>query len=215
MPPRIAALLTSRGYPVPWFVAWLDENEEAVPPGRGFPDFRVLHPRAIVTAVERKLCWICGNPFALGASQAFVIGPMCAVNRTSAEPPSHVDCADWAARACPFLVRPKMVRREAGMPAEAEAPAGLGLARNPGVAMVWITLGGWKLWRPPTGGLLFHIGEPAGIRWYAEGRKATRTEILESIETGLPALRAVAALEEGGLEHLDRQVNVALELLPV
>jgi hypothetical protein len=34
---------------------------------------------------------------------SFVVGPMCGINRNSAEPPSHKECAQWSARNCPFL----------------------------------------------------------------------------------------------------------------
>jgi hypothetical protein len=64
---------------------------------------------------------------------------MCAILRISGEPPSHRECAEFSARACPFLSRPDMVRREDRLPDAAKFNP-LMLERNPGVAMVWITL---------------------------------------------------------------------------
>src|SRR5258708_39459955 len=97
IPQRMARLpISPTGFPVPWFVAWVD----------GVPDFRVIGPDKIVQAVKRNLCWLCGQP--KGIHHAFVIGPMCAINRTISEPSSHLECAQFAAVACPFLANPRM-----------------------------------------------------------------------------------------------------------
>ena len=149
MPDRIRRLpISPTGYPVPWFVAWFDKDGKPGEDGQGTPDFRVVHPKKIVTAVGRKLCWVCGTP--LGIFKCFVIGPMCAVNRVISEPPSHRECAVWSARAsCPFLSKPNMVRNDKGMyDADGkfifQEAAGLALKRNPGAVCVWVT----KSFRP-------------------------------------------------------------------
>lgn len=184
------------GYPVPWFVAWID----------GQPDFRIIRPGGIQAALRQKLCWTCGVPFQRQEDRAFVIGPMCAVNRVSAEPPSHEDCAIYAARNCPFLITPNMRRRERRIPEGAHCPAGISIPRNPGVALAWVT--GYRDWgtrSDGSGGTLFDVGEPKRALWFAEGGPATREQVLASINSGLPILRemagteglsAVAALEE-------------------
>lgn len=211
MPARIAHLPVHRGYPVPWFVAWLDDDGKPVARGKGTPDFRVLAPGAAQLAHRFGICWVCGGT--LGAWKAFVLGPMCAVNRTSAEPPSHVECAEWSAAACPFLTRPHMVRREGGMPEDAVEPAGVMLRRNPGVALIWVTKR-YRLRRVPDG-ILFDIGKPERVAWYAEGRAATRGEIERSIETGLPALQELAeAQSPSAVRALNRQLDEARRLLP-
>jgi hypothetical protein len=180
--------LDKRGYPVPFFVAWVN----------GEPDFRVMDERKWSRCVRERLCWICGGR--LGAHGAFVIGPMCSINRTSAEPPAHLDCATFAAQACPFLTMPKMRRREDGLPEATVDPAGQMLRRNPGVALVWATRK-WTLFRvgrDPLGGRagwLFQLGDPTEVSWFAEGRRATRAEVLESIDSGCPLLRDVAEAE--------------------
>jgi hypothetical protein len=202
-------LPVDRGYPVPWFVAWLGSDGEPLPRGEGTPDFRVLAAGAFVEAVKLNRCWVCGQP--LGAYKAFVIGPMSAVNRTSAEPPSHVDCADFAARACPFLARPHARRRELA-PEIGKAP-GFHLKPNPGVALVWVTKR-YAIRKSPRGPL-FNVGEPEEVRWYAEGRPASREEIFASIETGLPALREIAEREgPSSVNALERDVERVLRLVP-
>jgi hypothetical protein len=212
IPAVIESLPRERGYPVPWFVGWVDEDGNAVPRGQGTADFRVIYPGAIPEAMERSICWICGLPLQRTTVYAFVVGPMCAVNRTSAEPPSHVACADWSARACPFLSRPHMDRREHNLP-KGEI-AGIPIKRNPGVALVWLSRNA-HAWTPPDGGILFNIGDPAQVRFYCEGRKATREEVLMSIETGLPFLQEIADEQgDGAPAALAQQVETAMALLP-
>jgi hypothetical protein len=205
MPVRMSRMpISPNGFPVPWFVAWID-NE---------PDFRVIGPGKIEDAVKRNKCWLCGD--VLGSYKCFVIGPMCGINRTTAEPPSHVECAQYAALACPFLSKPNMRRNNKDMPEQKVSPPGNMIERNPGVVALWVT----KSFRPfnPTKrgtGILFEVGEPTNVMWYAEGRPATRDEVDESIRTGLPALEAMAA-KEGRLAMaaLKKAVEVSKKYLP-
>jgi hypothetical protein len=208
MPSRMTALPTDKaGHPVPWFVAFID----------GKPDFRVIRPGGIHEAMRCSLCWVCGHGFRPGEDRAWVIGPMCAVNLVTAEPPSHLECAAWSAANCPFLATPNMTRRDRHMPEGAENPAGIMIRRNPGVALVWVTgYRGWKEERDGQG-FLFRLGAPKRALWFAEGREATRAEALASIDSGLPLLRemaeqdgpeAVAALER---MHRDALVHVPAE----
>jgi hypothetical protein len=201
LPRRMRRLpIDERGYPVPWFVGWVG----------GKPDFRLMGEGKIMAAVHQHACWLCGQP--LGQYLAFVVGPMCAVNRISSEPPSHRDCAEFAAVACPFLSMPKAQRREVNLPSGIHN-AGVMIARNPGVALVWIT----RLYAPrkAPGGVLFHMGDPLALLWFAEGRRATREEVLASIESGMPILRQSAA-EQGAdsVMALNKEYRAALELVP-
>lgn len=202
IPARIQRLPVNKdGYPVPWFVATVD----------GVPDFRVVKPEALKDAVQDRLCWICGEP--LGVWLAFVIGPMCAINRTSSEPPSHKECAVFSAKACPFLSNPERPRRLGNMPAGAEDAAGIPIARNSGVTLIWITRS-FVIEREPNG-ILFTIGECLQALWYARGRAATREEVLASIDSGFPLLEDMAR-QDGpeALEELARRRKSALLLLP-
>jgi hypothetical protein len=201
---------------VPWFVEWVKDDHGqlvGVPIGEGVPRFEIMSHDRWVLAIKESRCWVCGGR--LSAWRAFAIGPMCAVNHTSAEPPSHVDCAEWSARNCPFLSRPRMSRR-AHIPEGAKEAPGVALMRNPGVALVWVTKAGrYKLTRVPNG-QLFDIGDPLRVSWWCEGREATRAEIEESIDSGLPSLLGLAE-DEGprAVRQLHRQVDRARELLPV
>lgn len=189
-----------RGYPVPWFVAWID----------GEPEFRVTKPNAATEAWTRDLCWVCGGK--LGRFRVFAIGPMCAVNRVSAEPPSHLDCATFSVKGCPFLVRPHMRRRENDLPPGVVEPGGHMIRRNPGVMLLWVTTKP-KIKRVDEG--LFRFDPiPESVSWWAHGRKATRQEVLESITSGLPLLREAAETRPGDVRKLEREVDRALALVP-
>lgn len=184
MPPGIAALPRLRGFPVPWFVDKVN----------GEYDFRIMDPDKFRAAVRCGLCWICGR--ALGARKTFVLGPMCAINRTISEPPSHLECARYSARHCPFLSIPHMKRREDEVTESMERHcAGVGLKRNPGAVCLW-TIRRYTIFKDPRGLPLFTFPDPESVEWYAEGRTATRDEVMQSIESGLPYLRAACEQEE-------------------
>lgn len=201
MPTGIAALPVQRGYPVPWFAAEID----------GERDFRVLKPGAVAYAWTRHVCWVCGQ--SLGPWVTFVLGPMCAVNRNSAEPPAHRECAEWSAQACPFLVRPHAKRRDHDKPADAVEPDGVMLTRNPGVALCWHTTRADCKRREPY--WLFDIGRPYATTWWAHGRAATHDEVMASIESGLPSLRELAEAQGPlAIRHLDKLTHRALKLVP-
>lgn len=198
-----------RGYPVPWFVDWVD----------GKPEFRAMDAMKWRRAVKEGLCWVCGIP--LGRHRVFVIGPMCAVNRTTSEPPCHLECAVWSAINCPFLSRPKMVRREdeaINNAMVAEGSAGLAITRNPGVALLWVThRGGYALDRVGGGGTgyLFALEAPDRVLWYCEGRDATRAEVEASIDSGIEILRETAKVDgPDALTALEQYHQRAIELYP-
>lgn len=213
LPDRMRRLpLDHRGFPVPWFVAWFDQGKPC-DPGVGKADFRVIDAPKMSIAVRQRRCWVCGEP--LGVRMAFVIGPMCAVNRVISEPPSHRDCAIFSATACPFLSQPRMKRNEKDLPEGKEA-AGHVLKRNPGAACVWITRI-YRPFRPSVGnpGVLFQLGDPIETLWFANGRPATRAEVMASIESGLPSLQELADAQgpEARIE-LRKAYDRAMPLLP-
>jgi hypothetical protein len=200
MPARIAALPKDpRGYPIPWFVDWLD----------GKPVFPAMDLRKWRRAVKDRLCWVCGEP--LGSHLAFVAGPMCGINRTSAEPPSHLDCALFSVRNCPFLMNPNMKRIDNAVTREATCPAGIMQKRNPGVSLIWVTKS-YRLFRDPAGGALIHMGDPTQVSAWREGRAATSAELHHSIVSGLAPLVAIADAEDARGE-LKQHVEVFRSLL--
>lgn len=203
-PARIRRLpIDARGFPVPYFVAIVN----------GQPDHRLVDAPKIGPAIREKRCWICGDQ--LGRHLAFLIGPMCAVTRTVSEPPSHRDCAEYAARACPFLTRPHAHRRDAGLPEETQNAPGIQIMRNPGVMCLWMTRG-FRPFNAPEGGVLFHVGDPTEYTWYCEGRPATRAEVLTSLELGLPTLQQQAQLDGPAAEReLSMQIAAARQYLPL
>jgi hypothetical protein len=76
---------------------------------------------------------------------------------------------------------------------------------------VWIT----ESYRPYRAGntFLIRIGDPVEVLWYAEGKPATRAQIMESMERRLPLLRKIA-IEDGQEADLDAAVERAMAYLP-
>jgi hypothetical protein len=202
LPDRMKKLpLDSRGFPVPKFVAYVGNDW----------DFRVIRPGWIAHCVVKKACWLCGEP--MGKWKVFVIGPMCAVNKVNSEPPSHYSCAQFAAKACPFLTQPKRMRNEHGLPGDTIDAAGQMIRRNPGVTCLWIT----DRYEPfkVDNGVLFHLGPPWRVEWWARGREATRDEVLASIESGYPLLLEMARAEgAAAVTALEACRAEAIRLLP-
>jgi hypothetical protein len=200
IPERMRNLpIEERGYPVPKFVPDVD----------GKPEFRGMDGQHLQRCVRHMRCWLCGE--VLGKYMTFVIGPMCAVNRNSAEPPCHYDCANYAVRACPFLTQPRMRRNEVDMP-EGGTVAGIGIKRNPGVTLLWITKK-YRVHNTPQGPL-FNIGDPYRLEFWAEGRSATLVEVLASIHSGLPILEDIARKEgPEALKQLGDMVADAMKLV--
>lgn len=202
LPVSMRALpIDSRGYPVPWFVAY----------SQGIPDFRLVDAHKFKRAIDAKLCWICGNPLTC-EYLSFIAGPMVIANRQAPEPPSHSDCALYATTVCPFLTTPEHARRPGADPA-AELPGGT-FAHNPGVAVIWTTAS-YRTFDAGNG-LIFELGEPSGVLWMCRGKPATRREAIDALRAGMPLLESIAR-DMGGDDEADdirRRYLAALVLLP-
>jgi hypothetical protein len=206
-PPRVARLPRDRhGRPVPWFVAVID----------GQPDFRIVAEGKVEDAIRFDKCFVCGE--VLGRRVTFPVGPMSTINRTAPEPPTHRECALFAVVSCPFLARPGMKRRQAGLPEglalQTHGP-GASAAHNPGVTALWTT----RERQPFADGAtwLFRMGEPDEVAWFAEGRAATRAEAAEALEAERDHLHALVTQAAGPAdEHtaLDTAYTQALRYLP-
>jgi hypothetical protein len=205
VPKHMQHLPVYGGIPVPWFVDWVN----------GVPDFRIADRRKFVLATSHRgnHCWVCGTK--MQKHCVFVIGSMCAMNRVTSEPPCHFACAEYSARVCPFLSRPVRFRRATNLPDGFIAPPGVHSDRNPGVMALWTTKS-YELFQADqgSGAFLFDIGDPEEITWMAEGRLATRSEVIKSVGTGLPFLEEEA--REGGANDildLAKMVKNAARLL--
>jgi hypothetical protein len=213
MPHRIKCLrVDERGYPIPWFVPYF----------KGKPEPRMADGGKARLAGRGTICWVCGQ--SLGRYKTFVIGPMCTVNRVSAEPPSHLECAEFSVKHCPFLSKPRMHRRENDLPpgsdVTGEKQPGFMIKRNPGCVCLWTFQDSGKdrtsrIQRilTPTG-FLFQIPvPPSAVSWWAEGRKATRAEVEESVRTGLPILEEMVR-SQPEMDQLQRQLKECKQYWP-
>lgn len=202
IPHRMKGRPVARGYPVPWFVAQLED---------GTYEFRGTESSKILHAIRYKVCWLCGQP--LGGNLAFVVGPMCTITRTTSEPPSHRDCAEWAMRVCPFLANRVDGYRKSNLPEHHRPAAGEPIERGPSAACLWMT----KRYEPFSvhNGVLIKMGDPFSVDWYREARRATRAEVMEAIDSGYPILLNMAT-EDGpdAIKELEAMRDRALRYVP-
>jgi len=217
IPERMLSLPFSEkwGLPVPFFV----DKEYRTPEGEY--EFRMAGKDAWVTCVNKDLCWCCGGK--LGTYRTFGIGPMCALNRLAGDPPGHRECMEYAVKVCPFMINPDYARRQKDRPPQemqAAVPGNM-IARNPGVALLWTcTTKNYHLEKVANGWLFRLSGEPHHLGWYAQGRAASREEVLASIESGYPILLKLAQEQEAEephlrcVKHLEQQREKALLLIP-
>lgn len=168
LPARMFYLpIDDRGYPIPEFVSNLD----------GKRDFRLVSLEHLANCIRHNVCWICGQR--LDDWKVFVIGPLPAIQGLSNEPPSHVECAEFAVRACPFLLFPKTQHRSIDNPKAQKLPGAT--KGNPGVCCLY-TVRGYAHHKKPKG-IIFHTGQAVRVDWYTQGRPATRSEVLAAINT--------------------------------
>lgn len=193
---------------MPWFVAKV---------GNGKYDFRAIDPQKLTDAIKKKRCWVCGGKLSPKKDFAFTIGPMCGVNRVTSEPPSHLDCATWSAKACPFLTQRLIHRRptddiEGGVVVD---PAGIHFDQNPGVACIWVCRD-YSTFNAPGGpGFLIDIGEPSEVLWYRKGGPASREDVERAIDAGYPRLLDLAKRDgAGAIAELRRRREALMQYLP-
>jgi hypothetical protein len=191
LPARMYYLpVDDRGYPIPEFVSNLD----------GKRDFRVVSLDHMARCIRDDVCWICGQR--LEVLKAFVIGPLPAIQALSNEPPSHLECAEFAVMACPFLLLPKAQHRSIDNPKVSKLPRAA--QGNPGVSCVY-AVKGYALLRKPRG-IIFRTGRAVRVDWYTRGRRATRSEVLAAID---------ASIQQMGTARNDPAIqNRIAELLP-
>jgi hypothetical protein len=178
VPLRMRSLpVDSRGYPIPYFAA-----SAARKPGQPGADAAKL-----AECVYFKRCWLCGQ--ALGRYKAFVVEPLRTISRLTCEPPSHTDCAKFAAAAAPLLT------------GDSRAVA------------VWVTRDVETIQQGDD--LLIRMGEPEQTFWYASGRLASRDEIRASFEAALPKLYEFASADgDAAIMELDIKVARASRHMP-
>lgn len=97
--------LDHRGYPVPYFVAYVD----------GKPDFRLLDAQKQSTCIDKQLCAICGKKLH-DKSFYFIGGPLTLHNRISTDTAMHRECGEFSLRSCPHLYFEKADRRPTDIP---------------------------------------------------------------------------------------------------
>jgi hypothetical protein len=178
LPQRMLDLpIDPRGYPIPAFVETITMQA----------DFRVASGAFKEAAQRYGLCYVCGESFTT-RHRWYVIGPMSVLNRTTSEPAVHRECAVFSATGCPFLARPHAVRRLDNLPENIHIDEA-SIARNPKVTALYSTRTVEINRRGQAAGdFLLFLGEPEEVHWYASGRSATHTEVIDSIYSGFELL---------------------------
>lgn len=177
----------ARGLPAPWFLADQDGSESY--------DFRKVAARRVAIARRNRLCWVCGQSFVRDAAVIGGIASM--INSIVVDPPSHVECAEFAVKVCPFMVYPEKRR---GPEAENNVTPGEMLPHNPGLAFVFIAgyphfidssdgRGGRLIRMPPV---------PLQLTAWARGRWAQPDELAAGIRLGMSKLMDIAFSEGTG-----------------
>lgn len=171
------------GIPVPWFLADQDH--------KGSWDFRVvLAPRALLS-VTRKLCWVCGQPYATRAT--VITGPAGMVTRAVVDPPMHPACATFAVKVCPFMVNPDKERRLPKQPND--VTPGIALDHNPGVCFTWTDDADSIVPIPGGNGeaaLITMRGRQPTLDAWANGRAATGAELNQGFRLAAAKLIRIA-----------------------
>lgn len=102
IPKELAHLkIDKRGYPVPFFVSWIN----------GDPEFRYLDKARIDMIIDNKVCHICGKKLHKDYCY-FISGPLGYQNRISSDAGMHRVCAEFSLMACPHLYLQKAERRD-------------------------------------------------------------------------------------------------------
>jgi hypothetical protein len=96
IPHRLQRFPRWRGYPI-HFTVLVKAN--------GDPDFKAMDESRRIEAFEKNLCHLCGWKLKDGP-YAFIGGPLCVDSHHFVDGPMHVECAEYAAKACPFLSSP-------------------------------------------------------------------------------------------------------------
>ena len=76
-----------------------------IDPETAEPNFRVVDDAHRLQCSFRNWCHLCGEP--LGRHMCFIGGPNSIKNRTFFDGPMHTDCAQYAAKVCPYLALSK------------------------------------------------------------------------------------------------------------
>jgi hypothetical protein len=197
VPSRIRALRRDQcGRPIPWFA---DDQM------RGQANHAAASTDKRIAALRGELCWICGQRLPTGqrirktdaeVPFTFLMPAVCVIDRTAIDPPAHEPCAEYAARACPFLLTP--------------AAGGM---------VTWSTTS-YRIERPLYGGngrTLLKLGEPRRLVWWRQGRPASRVEAAEELVAAGTRLRADCRYDPDPASArgaTERRVRLAMRLLP-
>ena len=112
-----------------------------------------------------------------------------------------------------------MKRNAADLPEGHTPPAGQAIMRNPGCAAVLVTRS-YRPFNDGEGGMLIEMGRPEAVEWYAKRGRASFTDVMTSIESGISSLwdqcdkETDAATQAEAREELQVRLVNTLRWLP-
>ena len=177
-----------RGFVVPYFVAWYrgdkmaDERDEGA-----IPSFPTTDQRRATICRKNSMCWVCGKK--MGSFRTFVFGPSSAIVRQSIEPPSHRECAIYAAQVCPFMIGGKSINTKRGENLRStEVVNEMVATYNPGLAVLWTTKSYDTRAADPTRGIyVYRPDDPVNVQFWHKGHIATRDEVAAAFKGSINA----------------------------
>src|SRR4029434_290440 len=110
---------------------------------------------------------------ALGKWMTFIVGAASGLSATTGSPPAHASCAEWLS-------------------------TNLMLS---GVTLLW-TASSYHVFRDH-GRFLIQMGPASRVAWVCDGRDATREEVTDAVESGLPLLQEACEREDSDLRRMD------------
>lgn len=208
--------IDKRGYPIPRFVQWVKfEDGKPFPckEGEGEPDFRITSVDWLWRCVIQHVCWICGEK--LGVFRAYNIGPLDAIQRVSVEPPSHLECAEYAVKSCPFMLNPNLdMRNDEVSQSENVVLNPEMILKNPGVFAIWIVKQLHEVSRHGPR-LIFKLPPPVDMSWWKEGRRATSEEVMDAIYRDIERIDVKRAPEQIALKRNVNELKKFIEKLKI
>jgi hypothetical protein len=116
----------------------------------------------------------------LGKWLTFIVAAPGGLSAVTAGPPAHASCAEW-------LSTHRML---------------------PGVTLLWTTDTS-RVFRNRDGRMLIQMGPPSRVAWVADGRDATREEVRDAVESGLPVLQEACEREADEWRRQDARAELA------
>lgn len=171
IPSFLSHLKTDRGYPIPYFAAFVD----------GRVDFRMMDAKRQRVCMAYRKCAVCSKP--LDEIAYLITGPLGLSNRVSSDTWMHKACAEFSLSACPHLAYLKHERREGDMPSSTfESP---GMDANKPKEIYLVKTDKYRIISPASQGVLINYRPLAFLRYDYVDNRLTCLSKWETVPLGV------------------------------